>query len=208
MPEPICPPDPVDCDNLVPDVGCPCPLILGAIPNPITSGQYFINLAVPIVAEVSDTIQFGINTGGYVTGSVVALSSDGRSVQVSISEGAEFLGQCDRFTSIFCDNTLGCFADVIKYAPNCSDATRIDLILSNPIKAVTASNPITIYYGNGTSATVTVVSVDMTINKWIVDVGGSNFCDQVGGILAVCVPTTTDATCPGCGGTIITQCET
>lgn len=210
MPEPICPPDPVTCDNVVPPVGCPCPLILGSIPNPITAGNFFITLAVPITAVPTDIIQFGVNTGGYINGTVVELSSDGRSVEVTISgsDTQQFLAQCDKFTSIFCDNTLGCYADVISYAPNCADATRIDLILSNPIKAVNAAQVITIYYGNGTSASVTVVSVDMTINKWIVDVGGSAFCNQVGGILAVCVPTSTDATCPGCDGVTITQCET
>lgn len=208
FPEPLCPPETVSCNNEVPDVGCPCPLILGVFPNPITAGNFFIQLSVPTDASEGDDIQFGINTGGYLTGEVAAVSADGKSVEATFTDGEDFLAVCDRFTSIFCDNTLGCYADVVKYAPNCADNTRIDLILSNPIKADTAADVITIYYGDGTSASVTVVSVDMTINKWIVDVGGSAFCNQVGGILAVCVPTSTDATCPGCAGVTITQCAT
>lgn len=203
LPEPSCPPTPVECDNEVPAVACPCPLILSYFVNPIDD-SVFINLAVPIEVSAEDEIQFGVDSGGYITGTVVELSSDGKTVQVTFPDGTDVT--CDHFTSLFCDDTLGCVADVLSYAVNCTDATRLDLVLSNPIKGDPAET-ITIYYGDGTSATVTIVSQDSSTNTLVVDVGGTNFCDQVCGVISVCVPPGTDATCPDCGGVTYTQCS-
>ena len=206
LPEPTCPPEPVDCDNEVPGVGCPCPLILGWQANPITAGNFFISLATAIEAVADDEIQFGVDTGGYITGTVVDLSSDGKTVEVTFPEGTD-LGICDHFTTVFCDNTLGCSASVLKYDRNCTDNTRIDLFLSNPIKADTAADVVTLYYGDGSSASATVVLADMQSNKWIVDLGSTVFCDNVGGVISVCVPQSTDATCPACGGAGLVSCS-
>lgn len=204
----VCPTDPEDCDNTVPDVLCPCPLIISQQVNGI-SGNVQLTVSVPFdpVPEADDTIQFGINTGGYLTGTVVEVSEDGTIVEVTFPDGTD-LGVCDNFTTVFCNNTLGCSATVQAYEINCLDLTRLDLTLSNPIKADTAADVITLYLGNGTTVSATVVSVDMSTLKWVVDVGATNFCDQVGGIYRVCVPPATDATCPACDGPEYTQCET
>lgn len=201
-----CPPVDPTCDNEVPAALCPCPLILSYIQNPVTPDDYFINLAVPVDVVADDTIQFGIDTGGYVTGTVVAVSSDGKSVEVTFSGDLGI--SCDRFTTIFCDDTLGCTATIDAYSVNCLDNTRLDVTLSNPIKAVTNGDSVTLYYGDGTSATVTVISADMVNNTWVLDVGGTPFCDQLGGLVSICVPTATDASCGACGGPTFTQCET
>lgn len=203
-PEPVCPPTPVDCDNTVPDVLCPCPLITGYFENPV-DGSFIINLAVPIDVAEDDTVQFGVTSGGYITGTVVALSEDGKSVQVTFPDGTEVL--CDQFTSIFCDDTMGCFADVIYYAPVAGDATRLTLTLSNPVKGADTES-LTVTYGDGTTATVTIVSQDTANNTIVIDVGGTAFSDTVCGVVSLCVPTATDATCPGCAGVSYTQCET
>lgn len=206
--DPACPPTPSDCDNEIPAESCPCPLVLNFMANPITANQYYITLAVPTAAVATDAIQFGLDTGGYVIGTVVSKSSDSKTVLVSFPDGTN-LGDCDHFTSVFCDNTLGCVADVLAYSVVCTDSTRLNLTLSNPIKADTASDAVTLYYGNGTTASATVVSVNMTANAWVVDIGGTAFCDQVGGVVAICVPPATDATCPTCGGApTSTQCST
>lgn len=205
-PEPVCPPDTVSCDNDVPDTLCPCPLILSYTPNPLTAGNYFITLAAPIVASVSDDIQFGIDTGGYVTGTVVGINAAGTVVEVTITDGTDFLDVCDHFTSIFCDDTMGCFADVLQYAPTCEQTDYWTVILSNPVKADVGED-ITVYYGDGTSVTGTIISIDYTTNTYVLDTGAA-VCDQVGGVVAVCVPTATESTCPGCGGPTVTQCET
>lgn len=205
LPEPACPPVAPDCDNEIPAIECPCPLITSFIPNPVTPGNYFLTLAVALDAAPSDEVQFGIDTGGYITGTVVAITADGLNVEVSFTED---LTNCDHFTTIFCDNTLGCYADIVAYQPLVSDNTRVTLTLSNPIKADTAADVVTIYYGNGSSANWTVVSVDMLTNTWVVDVGGSAFEDNVGGLVSICVPPATDATCPDCGGPVLEDCAT
>lgn len=209
FPTPACPPTPVDCDNEVPAVGCPCPLILDYSQNPVDLTHFFLNLAAPLPSDTveDDTIQFGLDTGGYIVGTVVAISADFKSVEVTFPAGTT-LGTCDRFTTIFCDNTLGCSSAIAAYVPNCADATRVDLTLENPIKADTAADVVTLYYGNGTTQSGTVVTANMLTNVWVVDIGGTNFCDQVGGIISICVPPGTDATCPACGaGPTITQCS-
>lgn len=204
LPTSACPPVEETCSNEVPAVGCPCPLILSVIANPVTAGQYFITLSAPTTAEADDTIQLGVDTGGYLSATVVAVSSDAKSLSVTISGDVP---QNCAFTSIFCDNTLGCSARVLSYNVVCTDTTRLTLILSYPIKADTAADTVTLYYGDGTTQSATVVSVDMSTNTWVVDIGATAFCDQVGGVVAICVPPATDATCPACGtGVVETQC--
>ena len=203
-PSAVCPPSPVSCDNEIPSQLCPCPLILGYYLNPV-DGSYVIDLAVPVSVVAGNTIQFGVSSGGYIVGTVVALSTDGLHVQVTFPAGTDI--PCDQFTTIFCDNTMGCFADVLQYSIVATDSTRLTLILSNPVKG-DIGDEITIYYGDGSTATVTIVSQNLQTNTLVVDVGGTAFSDTVCGVIAICIPTAADSTCPGCGGVTYTQCST
>lgn len=205
LPQPVCPPTPVECDNEIDATGCPCPLILSFIANPITAGNYFLTLAVALDAAPDDEVQFGVETGGYITGTIVAITADGKTVEVTFTED---LTDCDPFTTIFCDNTLGCVADVYSYQPLVSDNTRVSVVLNNPIKADTAADKVTVYYGNGASGVWTVVSADMLTNTWVLDSDDGVFGDNVGGLVSVCVPTSTDSTCPDCGGPVLEDCTT
>lgn len=205
-----CPPTEPACDNEVAAVGCPCPLVLSVSANPVTSGEYFFTLAVPLDGAVdpAEVVQVGIATGGYVNATVVAISSDRLSFSATLPAGV-IVTCSDFFTSLFCDNTMGCYSDVEQYAVDCTDATRLILTLANPIKADTAADVVTLYFGDGTTDTsVTVISVDMTTNTWVVDLGATAFCDQVCGVVGICVPTATDASCPACGfGPTVTVCS-
>ncbi len=203
-----CPTTPTDCENTVPDVLCPCPLITSQQINGI-NGNVQLTVSVPFdpVPVAEDDIQFGIDTGGYLVGTVVEASEDGTIVEVTFPEGTD-LGICDHFTTVFCNNTLGCSATVQAYEINCTDSTQLDLTLSNAIKADTAADVVTLYTGNGETISATVVSVDMSLLKWVVDVGATAFCDQVGGIYRICVPPATDASCPACDSPSYTQCAT
>lgn len=192
--------------NVVPAVGCPTPMIKSVTPHPVTAGRYFVVLEVPTDAEANDVIQLGMTTGGYVNATVVTVSSDGKALEVSISGD---LPDCDRFVSLYAGEGLGCSAKVRSYSsPVAGDATRIRLTLDRPIKADTASDTVTLFYGDGSTASATVVTADMIGNVWVVDLGSSAFSDTVGGIVKVCVPTATDATCPACTADIISvgQC--
>jgi hypothetical protein len=202
-----CPPNEPSCNNNVPAVGCPCPLILGVAPNPITSGQYFFTLARPLDAgvEPTDVVQVGVSTGGYVNATVVDIATGRYTFSATLPAGTP-TDNCT-FTALYCDDTLGCYADVEEYSIDCTDATRLDLILEYPIKADTASDIVTLFLGDGTTVSATVVSLNMATNTWKVDVGSTAFCDQQGGVIGICVPPGTDASCPACGfGPTITQC--
>ena len=204
-PSAICPPAAVNCGNEIPDTGCPCPLILSYYANPV-DGSYVLTLAVPLVGVVEGSeVQFGITTGGYVIGTVADISTDGKSVIVTFPEGTDI--DCDIFTTIFCDNTLGCFAEVTYYNIVASDNTRLSLRLSNPVKGE-AADTIQMTNGNGNVQNVTIVSQDYLTNTLVVDVGGSAYDDTQGGVISICIPTAADSTCEGCSGVTYTQCET
>jgi hypothetical protein len=207
-PEAACPPDPVSCDNEIEGTGCPCPLILSWSPNLANnSDTVFINLAVPLDVSAQDTVQFGIDTGGYLTGTVENVSDDGLTVEVTLNADP---GICDHFTTIFCDNTLGCYADVVK---SCVEGTTsLRLTLSNPIKADTNNDVVTVTYADGSTEDVDVAGTpNLQTLEWVLDGFNGSFTPgtcAVPEVVAICVPAATDATCPGCDGVTYDQCET
>lgn len=211
-PQPTCPVSPPNCDNTVPPVGCPCSLITTAFQNPVT-GDTILELAVPLspVPNESDTIQFGIDTGGYLVGTVVAAAEDGSSVEVTFPGGTD-LGLCDHFTSIFCDNTMGCSATV---QSQCTSGTgAIKVVLSNPIKAATDDEQVVLTFTDGTTATADVSGTpNLSTLTWVFDniAGNTSFAPGTCGvpaIVSVCVPPGTDASCPACGAPSFVQCYT
>lgn len=206
FPDGDCPPVSSVCDNTVPAVSCPCPLVISVTADAFNANNYVVTFSAPVVASVNDAIQLATDTGGYVAGVVQAITTDGYTLRISVSSTLGVnLSTCN-IVGVFCDNTLGCSADVLGYNLSCTDNTRLGLNISNPIKGGTGS--VLVYFGNGQTATVTIISQDMLANILVIDVGSTAFCDQVGGIVKVCVPPTTDATCPACGtGPVVTQCS-
>lgn len=225
FPADICPPASVVCDNEVPAIiTCPCPLVLSATADPFNSGRYTIVFGVPIDAEVNDSIQIGLATGGYITGTVSAITSDGLTLSIQFTAGT-VISNCNGFTAVFCDNTLGCSSMVLNTCDcRSGELGNFKVILSNPIKAVTAAQIVYGYMGDGTTQHFAVVSADMITNTWVLeyaagygptdDSTGAGFtnletdivCDR-NGIVSICVPPATDATCPACGtGPVVTAC--
>lgn len=221
-----CPPDASECSNEVPDIiTCPCPIVLSAAADPFTAGQYNITFGVPVQAEVDDTIQLGIATGGYLTGTVEAVSDDNLTLAISFS-ASTVITNCNGFTFVFCDDTLGCRSQVLQVNDCRSGITgQFDAVLANPIKAVTAADIVYGYMGDGSVQHFDVVSVDMLTNTWTlkyssgygptdnpdgtgdpVTLEGDLNCNR-NGIVYICVPPSTDATCPECGtGPVVTPC--
>lgn len=227
FPAQVCPPTPVECDNEVPAVSCPCPLITSSFYNAI-DGRYIISFAVPVSGSLESAILLGIATGGYVTGTLKALASDGLTAEISFPAGTD-LTNCDIFTSVFCTDILACTSPVLQVCDCRSGETnQFELVLSSPIKAITAADIITACMGDGTTQNLSVLSVDMVTNTWTVEyaagygptddptgAGDTNLntdvvCDR-NGITLVCVPTATDAACPDCAAcgsqAVITQCS-
>lgn len=224
LPEPICPPDDVTCDNEVPDIiTCPCPLVLSATADAFNAGRFTVVFGVPIQAEVNDTIQIGLASGGYLTGTVSAITTDLLTLSIQFS-ATTVITNCNGFTAVFCDNTLGCSATVLDTCDcRSGDTNMFKVILSNPIKAVTAAQVVYGYMGDGTVQHFTVEDVDIANNTWYLayatgygptdDPTGAGdspledgiVCDR-NGMFRVCVPPATDATCPSCAGVTLTPC--
>lgn len=225
FPADICPPDVVECDNTVPEItSCPCPLVLSFTASPFTDGLYTVVFGVPIDAVATDEIQLGLANGGYLTGEVAAITADGLTLSIQFDAGT-VVDNCDGFTAVFCDNTLGCSSDVLSTCDcRAGEVGNFKVVLANPIKAITAADVIIGYMGDGTEQEFAVVSVDMQKNEWVLeyaagfgpsdDPTGAGMtaleadlvCDR-NGIFRVCVPPSTDATCPECGtGPIVTPC--
>lgn len=225
FPADVCPPTPVECDNEVPAIiTCPCPLVLSAVADPFTAGLYVIRFGVPIDAVATDEILLGIATGGYLTGEVVQVSTDNLTLSIQFAAGT-VITNCNGFTAVFCDDTLGCSSPVLS-ACDCraGQTGEIEVILSNPIKAVTAGQIVTGFMGDGTQQDFVVVSVDMVNNTWVLEyapgfgptddptgAGATELeddlvCDR-NGIISLCVPPGTDPTCPACAtGPVVTPC--
>lgn len=202
-PETACPPTPVECDNTVPATACPCPLIVGFTPNPMVAGQYFVQFAVPMTVGAGGTIQLGLDNGGYITATVASASADFKTFIVTLPAGTT-AGACTHFTTVYCDDTAGCSADVLS-ASDCGTVGAVQLVLNHAIKAE-VGELITIYYGDGTTGTGLIVAVDLIHNIYVVSTSGP-LC-ETRGIISVCVPPSTDATCPACGhGPVVTQCQ-
>ena len=194
--EPTCPPEPVSCDNTIPATGCPCPLVTGFYVDPFT-GDYVISLGAPQTdLVVGEDVVFGLDNGGYVSGEIVAVTSDFKTVSVTLASDVPV--DCNHFTTIYCSDTLACSANVLSQGTNGS--SQAVLVLSAPIAAVTALDEVVVTYADGTTATVAIVSANVITNTFVLaDTTGTQ-------IVHVCVPTATAAGCPGCGVSS-TQCS-
>lgn len=223
--QPVCPvATVVPCaTNIVAAVGCPCPLVTSAIPNPVTPGDYFITFAVPVTGVVGGAIQLGVASGGFITGELVAIANGGLTVEV-LFEGI-VIDDCNKFTTVFCTNTLACTSQVTSTCDcRAGETGQFKLFLAQPIKAVTVGNDIIGYMGDGTQQVLNVAAVDLQHNIWYVNYApgsgptdnptgagdpitleaGVN-CDR-NGVVFVCVPPTTDASCPACNQSPVIPC--
>ncbi len=228
FPAAVCPPASVECTNDLPAVTtCPCPLVLSFTPDPYTAGKYRVVFGVPIDAVPTDPIQISIATGGYLSGIVDAISTDGLTLDITFSPVPDpVITNCNGFTAVFCSNTMGC-SSLVTLSSDCraGETGSFRVVLENPIKADTVGDLVYGNMGDGTTQHFNVVSIDMGTNTWVLEyatgygpsddptgAGATNLntdivCDR-NGVVSVCVPTATDATCGACGtGPTITACS-
>lgn len=207
-PQGVCPVTPEDCDNLIPDTGCPCPIVLERQINPI-SGFVVLTLATPIVPLpiVTDELNFKIGTGGFLIGTVEAINAEGDVIELSFPEGTD-LGLCDHFVEYFCDNTMLCSANIQTQCVNGS--ASVEVVLSNAIKGDVA-DVLTVTYTDGTTGDATITAINYSTLTWTLTLAGVTDlefgCNSIG-LVSICVPPGVDASCPECGGPTYTLCAT
>lgn len=228
--QPVCPVDPPTCDNSIPATGCPCPQLAQLpVANPITAGRYYLQFAVPIDTTVAATVVVTLSNGGSVSGTVIAISADGYTLDVDF--GATFdAGLCNLFTSINCVDLRVCQAAVLGGSDCRADQIgSIQLILEAPIKADVA-DVVTAIFCDGTTTSLTIAAADVVNSTYnlsyatgfgptdnptgliLSNTNGffpnmNDFCCDRGLPVSICVPTAVEATCPGCtSGPVITQC--
>lgn len=232
-----CPPTGTNCStNNIPAQGCPCPIIVGSpAVNPM-NGNQIVQFSIPVEGEEGNTLNLGIDTGGFVSGTIVEVSADGFYVEVA---GLPELTNCVQYTTVWCTNTLKCSSMVIESSQDASGV--ITAVLANNIVTTTPGQDVVAYMGDCTTQVLDLVSFDHTTNTYKftyaagsgpstpnrgvvtgVTVTGDAPVDSVsvttgsipnkdwacdrGGIVKVCVPPTTIATCPACEGVTISFC--
>lgn len=198
-----CPPTPPTCNNAVPDVTCPCPIVLSATPDPFVASAWNIELATPIDVEAEDPISFVLQSGTTIDGEVVQVNAAGTLVQVTLPD--TFTSEtCNQVIEVECEAVGACSSEVSQ-AGACSGSVinTIDVPLQTPIVATTVGNVVTGFFADGSTKNLTVVSVSSD-GIWRFSFTGT-ICD-LGGLYRVCVPTSTNAACPACSGTV-TACS-
>lgn len=199
-PEPECVPEASVCTNVVPASTCPCPTILSVVPNSAKANTYVAEFAVAVEAGVGESILFGLQSGGYLTGTVTAVDTTGHFVEFTLPSNTP-VTVCTQFSTVFCDNTLGCSSDVL--ALSCTDA-GYSMVLKTPIRATTRDQVITGFCSDGSTVDLTIVSVNLSTNTWVVTASADCAC---GGTISVCVPPTTDAGCPSCDRSVTIEAD-
>lgn len=214
-PVPVCPPVTPDCDNEVPALTCPCPLILDVIPNPLEDGQFYFVFATPQTVLPNDEIELGLESGGSVTGTVVDSSADGLTILLTLPAGVT-LDTCNHFVSVACVDNRACSAFVL-HASDCrsNQTGLVEVVLEFPIKA-DVDETVVGFFGDCTQQNLNIVDFDATTNTYTIEYDAGSgptddptgagatvlsadmLCDRLG-LLKLCVPTATDATCPACG---------
>ena len=226
-PNPVAPVAAPSITNILADMGCPCPAILSVSAHPITAGSYFIQFATAVTGDPDDEVIFEMDSGATVTGTIVELSSDGLAGEFTFP--ATFTSdQFKNVIGVFCENNMSCSARVMS-ASDCraGQTGAVKLVLDRAIKADTANDVIVAYFGDCSEINLKVVSVDGPNLEWTVgyatgtgptdnptgtgsptavQLNEDMICDR-GGIIKVCVPTATDASCPGCSAPTATACS-
>lgn len=202
LPTPVCPvADPV-CNNAIPNTGCPCPIVLMQVQDDFVANTYVLKFAVPVTGNVGGSVALTLSNGDIITGTIAAISSDGYTVKLTFSGATVPLPDCDRFVSVECVDKRACTASVEAVT---ATGTSVTLFLQQAILA-NVGQVVTIVYGDGTTASVTITAIDPTTNAYTTTTINHDSIGDIG-VLQVCVPSTTNAACVGCGGTTLTQCH-
>lgn len=111
-PAAICPDDPVDCDNVLPTQGCPCPQIIGCCEDFTDSQNLQFRFNAPIPATgLPFTAKIDLNTGGVATVSIIARSADLMSATADF--GQDVVCDPSLYVQLHCTDSDICSSKVI-----------------------------------------------------------------------------------------------
>lgn len=220
-PNPVCPEPAPTCNNAVPEVGCPCPLITSIQANPLAVNTYFFTFQTAITGTPRQAVHFALDNGGTVDGVLEAVSTDGKTASISFAAGLDG-GVCAHVVSIACTTQCAC-SSIVRSAEDCrsSETNAVKLLLQQNICA-DAGDDILAYFGDCTTGMLTIAAVDEVTLTYTVgyatgygptddptgdgesDLNVGMICDR-GGISKICVPPGTNPLCPACTATL-TEC--
>jgi hypothetical protein len=202
-----CPP------KVVVEGNCPCPEILGSIEmHPTIPGRYFIPVTGSVTATVGQPLELNLTTGSTYEVAVESIgpvdASGQKVIEVTVPDVSVLL-TTDCVKGIGCPVKKICKSGVgdISF---CDLQGGVKVKTTDGVLDLPAVLPalVTITFGDGSvSTTNNVVGIDATGFGLELDVTIPVLCEK-GGILEICVPTATTATCPGCEPEAkITECD-
>jgi hypothetical protein len=199
-PNPECPPVATECENVLPDQGCPCPKVVGCcedFTNPyILQFRLTSPLDTTTYAE-GEPISLRMADGGIATGVVSSIVEGVAAVAINFGEAVTC--KPNWYLEVICDTPVEkCSAQVVedKCAADGSRELRLANLLPAAVVASTEQTPINIKVLLNTNEWVNakVTAVDKsTLTYTVIVTGITEEC-----IVKACTPTALDATCPAC----------
>lgn len=209
-------------ENIVPDVGCPCPAVVSVTASPYASDRYTFVFATPQNIAESDEVELQLDNGLTITGTVAAVTEDTLTADLVITGGLGTICPAN-IVGVACESWTKCASEVLKASDCRSGVTgQVDLILKSGIKAAVGDN-ILGFFGDCSTGLLEVIAIDPATATYTVsyatgygptdDPTGEGetlltadiLCDRQG-ISKVCVPPETDETCPPCSVSLV-ACE-
>lgn len=186
------------CDaNVLPDQVCPCPMVESVHPT-INSDQLlfvFDKTPAPIATE---TLTLNLSNGTTVATTVI--SKNGTNLVLEFATDVEAVEGL--YVSEACiANVYSCTSDVVGVLDG-GVANSAIFRLNEAIRAQTLLDQVTVYFGDGTTATATVSSVNLPVLEWTFLLSGEDLytyaCEHKG-VKKVCVADAPiNYNCPAC----------
>lgn len=198
----ICPPDPVVCDNVLPEQDCPCPIVLNVFPTGSPLEFWFVFSRAP-GGVVDDALQLEEVNGASLEGNIEEIGADPTWVRLSFLTAP--CTEPGRYVGVYCNDLASCSANVLKTEVCGILASTVKMVLDKPLKAATAAQVVKLFMCDGSTIDVPIVSANPNTMEWTVTLAFATYCARKG-IVGVCVPTATVAGCPTCTPSMFTAC--
>lgn len=185
-------PDGVDLEDQVLVQDCPCQTII-QVGSAVADNELTFIFDRDIGVAESETVEIELVNGSFLTGTVEELSTDGTRARISFAVAV--CPEPGRYVGVRCTPTSYCSANVTQTTLGSILTGDVDVKLDQLLRATTGT--VTAIMANGTTLDVTIDSVNLNTLVWRLNMTFAQYTAG-GGVCALCVPTATVATCPGC----------